>query len=198
MPSRGPAAVAMTMESSAHSGTDGEAAVIAPTVVSTGSMSCMEHATVTDHEVHKECDDSGARGEEDEKDGEDEAPRADDLRHAVARLSRDFSVDAPGHPRASDVLAAATAMLKGSLPEEYEADEDELGRSFYYNKMTGTSSWCHPFEDYYRGWLFMHRGKGRAKTDANALANPSTPDEIRQMAAFYGVDPAYVRACHLR
>ena len=117
-----------------------------------------------------------------------------DLRGACEALSADLPVGSPGHPSEEDVRGAAVAMLTGALPDEYEADEDEMGRSFYYSKMTGASSWSHPLEGYYRGWLFMHRGRGAAKTEANARASPSTPDEIRHMAAFFGVDPAYARA----
>ena len=102
-----------------------------------------------------------------------------DLRGACEALSADLPVGSPGHPSEEDVRGAAVAMLTGALPDEYEADEDEMGRSFYYSKMTGASSWSHPLEGYYRGWLFMHRGRGAAKTEANARASPSTPDESR-------------------
>ena len=114
-----------------------------------------------------------------------------DLRDAIGRLSADFSVDSAGHPSERDIHDTAPNMLVRHLPVEYVKDEDERGRTFYYNTASGKSTWTHPMEAYYKGWLFMHKGKGRLKMETNRRNSPCTPEEIREMASFFGVNPVY-------
>ena len=116
--------------------------------------------------------------------------KASDLQDAISRLAADFSVGTSGHPSEQDIRDTAHRMLTHSLPGEYIKDEDERGKTFYYNTVSSKSTRTHPLESYYKGWLFMHRGKGRAKIDLNRRNSPCTPEEIREMATFFGVNPA--------
>lgn len=111
-----------------------------------------------------------------------------ELGDAMTHLAADFSIGASGHPTEADIEHAALSMLRSPLPAPYTRDEDELGRTFFYNASTGRSEWRHPLEGYYRGWLFMNKARGLERTHERMKEAPETPEELREMAEFLKVD----------
>mmetsp|Transcript_22499 Transcript_22499/g.62412 ORF Transcript_22499/g.62412 Transcript_22499/m.62412 type:complete len:545 (-) Transcript_22499:123-1757(-) len=87
----------------------------------------------------------------------------------------------------TDILYIAEELLTSPLPDNWESYTAAGGRVYYYNLETRVTQWAHPLEDYYRSLVFM-RKEGDAELEKKALDNPPTPEEVREMAKYMGID----------
>ena len=81
------------------------------------------------------------------------------------------------------------------IAEGWERHKDDKGKPYYHNKTTHSTQWAHPLETYYRGLVFM-RKEGDQLLEDKAVHNPPTPEETREMAKYFGIDP-HVCVCRL-
>mmetsp|Transcript_24828 Transcript_24828/g.54095 ORF Transcript_24828/g.54095 Transcript_24828/m.54095 type:complete len:509 (-) Transcript_24828:41-1567(-) len=103
----------------------------------------------------------------------------------VAEVARRLGIDLVFD---SDLLYIAEDLLTSPLPEDWEMHRDDNHKAYYHNTITNTTQWAHPLELYYRGLVFM-RKEGDQLLEEKAKANPPTPQETREMAKYFGINP---------
>mmetsp|Transcript_28420 Transcript_28420/g.47719 ORF Transcript_28420/g.47719 Transcript_28420/m.47719 type:complete len:493 (+) Transcript_28420:564-2042(+) len=103
----------------------------------------------------------------------------------VAEVARRLGIDMVFD---SDLLYIAEDLLKATLPDDWELHRDANSKAYYHNIMTSLTQWAHPLEMYYRGLVFM-RKEGDQLLEEKAKANPPTPQETREMAKYFGINP---------
>jgi hypothetical protein len=69
--------------------------------------------------------------------------------------------------------AAAEEALTAALPEGWTEHTDASGNSFYFNASTGSSTWEHPLDEYYRS-LFLKLKKILVENRAAGKVNQSS------------------------
>ena len=55
------------------------------------------------------------------------------------------------------------------------------------NSTSGVTQWEHPLEQYYKGLIHMKKGC-QEEVDRAKMANPPSEEEVREMAAYFGVE----------
>lgn len=108
-----------------------------------------------------------------------ERPDGRQVADAARRLNIDLVFDA-------DLLEVAEEFLTVPLPGGWEEFHDDDGRAYYHHAESGTTQWAHPLEEYYRGVVFM-RKDGDALLESKARESPPSPEEVREMAKYFGV-----------
>uniref|UniRef100_A0A7S0SVQ6 WW domain-containing protein n=1 Tax=Mantoniella antarctica TaxID=81844 RepID=A0A7S0SVQ6_9CHLO len=95
---------------------------------------------------------------------------ADSTAAEISSYARHLGIDTEGEP---DLLWIAEQAYSAPAPDQWEEYVDSGGQIYYFNVVTGVSTWTHPLEDQFRTLVM------RCRADKHQVAKAKEAEETR-------------------
>eukprot|EP00736_Rhodelphis_marinus_P009645 Rmarinus@m.13646 len=119
-----------------------------------------------------------------------EKPDANPTPDEIAEHAKTLGIRAAYEP---ELLWIAEAALRAALPKGWsEYKDSSTSNVYFHNTASGISTWDHPMEAHFKRLVKEQRAmKGKTTQEQSNPAGPKllTPEDVKNMAQYLGVDP---------